>query len=190
MSIYESIKSAIIDYFFRFWQSIRNPQININNTNNHDVIDDIHDSQSLEPQSIPDKDPDPDQQKFPNVFDEIKNCPICLERIDTDQIKTSCEHEFHKQCLHNWINEADHNDCPLCRTNLSYLKKDQISIERQYQHNTNVHINNDQPQHQLQQWNDHQASRLNSFYGLPNRGTYQSNPYGLQTSLDYAPYPF
>jgi len=133
-------------------------------------------------------------------LDEIKNCPICLEILDNDLIVTPCQHEFHQNCLNSWINESNHSDCPLCRTDLSSLKKNHnidlsnyrqtTDIDRLYRRNINQYINNNHLQYQLWQWNDRQAPQLNSFYGQRNRGPYQSNPYGLQTSLDYSPYPF
>ena len=44
-----------------------------------------------------------------------ENCPICLEYITDDTIKiTSCHHNFHNECLTQWI--RTNNSCPLRRT--------------------------------------------------------------------------
>lgn len=47
--------------------------------------------------------------------DEIMKCSICLENYVTGEIISvlSCEHEFHKRCIEEWLNS--HVDCPLCR---------------------------------------------------------------------------
>jgi hypothetical protein len=50
------------------------------------------------------------------------SCCICLEayrpgdRICAATI-TFCDHAFHKECIFEWL-QNDHNDCPLCRTDL------------------------------------------------------------------------
>lgn len=44
-----------------------------------------------------------------------ENCPICLEDITDDTIRiTSCQHNFHNECLTQWT--RTNNSCPLCRT--------------------------------------------------------------------------
>jgi hypothetical protein len=50
------------------------------------------------------------------------SCCICLEAYrpgDTicAATTTSCDHAFHKECIWEWL-QNDHNDCPLCRTDL------------------------------------------------------------------------
>jgi len=44
---------------------------------------------------------------------EVKACPICLDALSVDAVKTPCTHYFHEGCLANWC--ASHLDCPLCR---------------------------------------------------------------------------
>ena len=41
-------------------------------------------------------------------------CPICLEKITGDGIKTKCGHTFHRQCAERVAN----NKCPMCRQNM------------------------------------------------------------------------
>jgi hypothetical protein len=54
------------------------------------------------------------------VSAEIENkdsCTICLEELLANEKKTTpCRHDFHLQCILNWLNEK--GDCPLCRTKL------------------------------------------------------------------------
>jgi hypothetical protein len=50
------------------------------------------------------------------------SCCICLEAYrpgDTicAATTTSCDHVFHEECILAWL-QNDHNDCPLCRTDL------------------------------------------------------------------------
>jgi hypothetical protein len=47
-------------------------------------------------------------------------CPICLEIInELQQIKTSCNHFFCKDCLIKWQKtEHNINRCPLCRKHI------------------------------------------------------------------------
>jgi hypothetical protein len=44
-------------------------------------------------------------------------CSICLEPIRMNGIKTSCNHQYHKNCIKKWIN-LNHRSCPLCREDL------------------------------------------------------------------------
>jgi hypothetical protein len=66
---------------------------------------------------------------------EEEKCSICLENLenlknnldnnvkvkDTNK-KTSCNHIFHRECIHEWINNKK-NTCPLCRKKLSNCPK-------------------------------------------------------------------
>lgn len=48
---------------------------------------------------------------------DCPECPICYEAVPTkNNIKTSCNHVFHRTCLQRWT--RDHNSCPLCRANI------------------------------------------------------------------------
>jgi hypothetical protein len=42
-------------------------------------------------------------------------CAICLNNNGTF-IKTVCNHEFHENCLNEWIKYKE--NCPICRQNL------------------------------------------------------------------------
>jgi hypothetical protein len=44
---------------------------------------------------------------------EIHECTICLQNIDTDEVVTQCFHAFHHSCLNRWI--AVKRECPTCR---------------------------------------------------------------------------
>lgn len=48
-----------------------------------------------------------------------KNCAICLEKFEEDQIikKLECEHIFHRMCFKNWMKKS--SNCPLCRHNVT-----------------------------------------------------------------------
>ncbi len=49
----------------------------------------------------------------------LKNrCPICLETIRSNHIKTKCGHDFHKECLIEWCENQQKKTnikCPVCR---------------------------------------------------------------------------
>ena len=47
--------------------------------------------------------------------EEISDCTICLESEGT-MIPTVCGHNFHTNCLMEWL--KDHDSCPVCRHNL------------------------------------------------------------------------
>jgi hypothetical protein len=53
-------------------------------------------------------------------------CSICLDTYKTGETicwaKTDeCDHIFHQECIQEWM--KDHNDCPLCRTNLVSIQE-------------------------------------------------------------------
>ena len=61
------------------------------------------------------------------LFDDknnIDNCAICLEEINTKCVKLKCNHVFHKNCIKKWIDETRKTgnnfdmNCPLCKTNI------------------------------------------------------------------------
>jgi len=58
----------------------------------------------------PNAPPPPPQENIPEDYE----CPICLENIVGDGIKTRCGHTFHRQCAESVRN----NTCPLCRQNM------------------------------------------------------------------------
>lgn len=63
---------------------------------------------------------------------ESEFCPICLDTTDlNDSIKTSCQHDFHAECLKGWLKSGQKN-CPVCRQDpfAGYVTK----IEALYEH--------------------------------------------------------
>lgn len=49
---------------------------------------------------------------------DLKKCSICLTKIKDSKIKLHCKHEYHNECLQEWIlnGQGDNtNNCPLCR---------------------------------------------------------------------------
>lgn len=49
-------------------------------------------------------------------IDDTKECCICLDKNINEWVCTSCNHEFHKQCINDW--RKTKNTCPICRSNL------------------------------------------------------------------------
>ncbi len=47
------------------------------------------------------------------MFNTSKQCTICLTDIKKDNKTLECEHNYHKQCIDEWISKS--NTCPLCR---------------------------------------------------------------------------
>ena len=46
------------------------------------------------------------------------DCPICLEALDDNSVKTSCGHHFHRECYDDCFIKADKRSnfkCPICR---------------------------------------------------------------------------
>lgn len=55
--------------------------------------------------------------KCESVLDNT--CPICLERIVSNNVKTKCKHNFHKGCLIGWCrSQSEDPKCPICRSNI------------------------------------------------------------------------
>ena len=54
--------------------------------------------------------------------ESLKNiCPMCLETISSNHIKTECGHDFHKKCLIEWCENQKKKTniiCPMCRKNI------------------------------------------------------------------------
>ena len=54
--------------------------------------------------------------------ESLKNrCPICLETIRSNHIKTKCGHDLHKECLIEWCKNQQKNTntkCPMCKRDI------------------------------------------------------------------------
>jgi len=59
-------------------------------------------------------------------------CSICLDQYHAKETvcwakNDDCDHIFHEDCIVQWL--ADHDDCPLCRTNLlQYEGSDDVDV--------------------------------------------------------------
>lgn len=49
----------------------------------------------------------------------LPECPICLNELKT-KYTTLCKHEFHLQCLVDWLRNSQ--TCPICRTEIKYAR--------------------------------------------------------------------
>ena len=54
------------------------------------------------------------------MSEKLKCCCICFDNIVFDKHITTCNHNFHKKCLSEWIHY--NNTCPLCRMIIKQLK--------------------------------------------------------------------
>jgi len=64
---------------------------------------------------------DPDPSAAETLVAE--DCAICLgpfEDGDLCSIMPVCRHEFHRDCIVNWLLMANNNTCPLCRAQLQW----------------------------------------------------------------------
>ena len=50
------------------------------------------------------------------VFDSDDECSICLELIDDNCCTLKCSHNFHKECITEWLERK--SICPNCRTDI------------------------------------------------------------------------
>tara|TARA_Y200000002_G_scaffold382818_1_gene401476 strand:+ start:661 stop:1587 length:927 start_codon:yes stop_codon:yes gene_type:complete len=50
----------------------------------------------------------------------LGECSICLNKIENDVYKTTCNHTFHRKCYEQWLNY--NVKCPLCRSNNEFKK--------------------------------------------------------------------
>lgn len=55
--------------------------------------------------------------KINKLEEDYSDCSICLEKIKTGKVKTSCNHTFHRDCINSWIRmgTGNHDKCPNCR---------------------------------------------------------------------------
>ncbi len=72
----------------------------------------------------------------------LNTCVICIDNISLtteDIIKLECDHFYHKECIHKWLNS--NNNCPICRKVTNYKVNDiENEIDNENQ-NTNITIN-------------------------------------------------
>ena len=65
-----------------------------------------------------------DDPSSPETAAEVdQDCAICLgpfEDGDLCSIMPVCRHEFHRDCIVNWLLMANNNTCPLCRAQLQW----------------------------------------------------------------------
>jgi hypothetical protein len=55
--------------------------------------------------------------------DSSARCAICLEALFARNVSIStlpCEHEFHKDCIYDWVGRAQ-STCPMCRGHVGSL---------------------------------------------------------------------
>jgi hypothetical protein len=52
-----------------------------------------------------------------SIQTEEKECIICLDDIETEWRKLECQHQYHKQCIEDWITIKA--TCPLCMKNIN-----------------------------------------------------------------------
>ena len=54
-------------------------------------------------------------------------CPICLDQMTImNSVKLRCGHVFHVSCVNILRKHECGQQCPICRKDLSYLKKKQL----------------------------------------------------------------
>jgi hypothetical protein len=193
-------------YFSKLWNGI----FAIDESINSEIIDlgeNMSSERSIIDLGVPELNDVPELSDISDkISDEVKSCPIypicpiCIENIDNDLITTQCNHYFHSVCLDRWIHESNHSDCPSCRHDLSSHKTNQpIATYQIASDHDQVIIRTDRSTTQstiqvLREYGHHmhpmnsQSFELSSINLQQDRGQYQMNPYGLQTSLDYAPF--
>lgn len=46
-----------------------------------------------------------------------QDCSVCLESFQENDplITLSCKHTFHENCIRVWLQDNEHNNCPICR---------------------------------------------------------------------------
>ena len=58
------------------------------------------------------------QKMIKDLYQKAKakvECAVCLERIESDDLKTGkCGHNFHQCCIDKWCEEGN-KKCPICR---------------------------------------------------------------------------
>jgi len=69
--------------------------------------------------------------------EEKKECIICLDDAEMEWKELECHHEYHKQCIENWI--MIRARCPLCmkdvHKNVEIIHIDQNTVQMIYNRN-------------------------------------------------------
>ena len=59
--------------------------------------------------------------KIYKTDEDLKKCSICLTKIKNSKIRLHCKHEFHNDCLQEWVLNGTGNNtknCPFCRSKI------------------------------------------------------------------------
>lgn len=85
------------------------------------------------------------QEKYSKANDICEECPICFDvfQENTDVIKLTCNHIYHKECISNWFQVT--RSCPKCRANFDNNKF--IGITFVFNDLTQEYINIDESQY-------------------------------------------
>lgn len=63
------------------------------------------------------------------MSNDNNECSICLKNIINDnKFKLKCNHEYHYDCIQQWLNK--HDTCPICRTADTYFKMQKTFINQ------------------------------------------------------------
>lgn len=46
---------------------------------------------------------------------DVSDCPICYSALDTNIARLKCGHQFHIECLSQWVEKGKNQSCPCCR---------------------------------------------------------------------------
>lgn len=61
-----------------------------------------------------------DTNDYCHIHLNCKECSICYNKISSLNTKLSCGHEFHTNCIDDWLERS--SSCPLCRKEIQPLK--------------------------------------------------------------------
>lgn len=50
-------------------------------------------------------------------------CIICLDENNKKIVTLECNHDYHEECVQNWINNYNNSTCPICRKEIKSLLK-------------------------------------------------------------------
>jgi hypothetical protein len=69
------------------------------------------------------------------VIKIIDTCSICLDNMEIDIYKTECNHEFHEDCIREYVNYINRDvnrsnmnfiRCPLCNKDIKIAEKETV----------------------------------------------------------------